>query len=95
MRCWPLTSGIFEYSTCIDGQRNISDTYPYICDQSATTPTLLPAAIEISFNAMSPQAARTVMSVSSSADRLDDRRTSISVNCRTLTSSAPGSICNE
>jgi len=41
-------------------------TYPYICDQSATVPTLLPAAIEISFNAMSPQAARTVMSVSSS-----------------------------
>src|SRR5213592_2735838 len=41
-------------------------TYPYICDQSATIPTLLPAAIEISFNAMSPQAARTVMSVSSS-----------------------------
>ena len=30
------------------------------------SPTLLPAAIEISFNAMSPQAARTVMSVSSS-----------------------------
>jgi len=41
-------------------------TYPYICDQSATIPTLPPAAIEIAFNAMSPQAARTVMSVSSS-----------------------------
>jgi type II secretory pathway pseudopilin PulG len=41
-------------------------TYPYICDQSASIPNLLPAAIEISFNAMSPQAARTVMSVSSS-----------------------------
>lgn len=45
---------------------NLQTTYPYICDQSATIPTLLPAAIEISFNAMSPQAARTVMSVSSS-----------------------------
>jgi type II secretory pathway pseudopilin PulG len=40
-------------------------TYPYICDPSATTPALLPTVIEISFNAMSPQAARTVMSVSS------------------------------
>src|SRR5207244_2416183 len=34
---------------------------PYICDPNATTPNPLPAAIEISFNAMSPQAARTVM----------------------------------
>jgi type II secretory pathway pseudopilin PulG len=49
-----------------DASGNLVTTYPYICDQSATTPTLLPAAIEISFNAMSPQAARTVMSVSSS-----------------------------
>jgi hypothetical protein len=49
-----------------DASGNLQTTYPYICDQSATTPTQLPAAIEISFNAMSPQAARTVMSVSSS-----------------------------
>jgi hypothetical protein len=34
-----------------------------VCDVSATSPRQLPAAIEISFNAMSPQAARTVMSV--------------------------------
>jgi type II secretory pathway pseudopilin PulG len=34
-----------------------------ICDFSATSPRQLPAGIEISFNAMSPQAARTVMSV--------------------------------
>src|SRR4029077_20181880 len=40
-------------------------TNPCICDASATSPRQLPAAIEISFNAMSPQAARTVMSVSS------------------------------
>src|SRR5438132_205603 len=37
----------------------------YICDLHATSPKTLPAAIEISFNVMSPQAARTVMSVSS------------------------------
>jgi type II secretory pathway pseudopilin PulG len=49
-----------------DAGGNLQTTYPYICDQSATVPALLPAAIEISFNAMSPQAARTVMSVSSS-----------------------------
>ena len=48
--------------------------YPYICDPSGIynpppasppTPNPLPTAVEISFNAMSPQAARTVMSVSS------------------------------
>jgi type II secretory pathway pseudopilin PulG len=39
-------------------------TYPYICDPSATTPNKVPAVIEISFNAMSAEAARTVMSVS-------------------------------
>jgi type II secretory pathway pseudopilin PulG len=38
-------------------------TYPCICDVSAASPRQLPAAIEISFNAMSPQAARRVMSV--------------------------------
>jgi hypothetical protein len=43
----------------------VINTYPYICDPNATTPNPLPAAIEISFNVMSPQAARTVMSVSS------------------------------
>jgi hypothetical protein len=41
----------------------VINTYPYICDPNATTANTLPAAIEISFNAMSPQAARTVMSV--------------------------------
>ena len=46
-----------------DASGNLQTTYPYICDQSATVPASLPAAIEISFNAMSPQAARTVMSV--------------------------------
>ena len=38
---------------------------PYVCDPNATTPNPLPAAIGISFNAMSPQAARAVMSVTS------------------------------
>ena len=41
----------------------VINTYPYVCDPSATTPQALPAAIEISFNAMSPQAAQAVMSV--------------------------------
>jgi type II secretory pathway pseudopilin PulG len=50
-------------------------TYPYICDPNATTPNALPAAIEISFNAMSPQAARTVMSVSSSPNDWMDTTT--------------------
>ena len=52
--------------TMYDSGGAVINTYPYICDPNATTPSPLPAAIEISFNAMSPQAARTVMSVSSS-----------------------------
>jgi type II secretory pathway pseudopilin PulG len=59
-----------RYTTCpnptspgCDPNNNI---YPCICDSSATSPRLLPAAVEISFNTISPQAARTVMSVSSS-----------------------------
>src|SRR5438552_13950678 len=62
-----LAAYVWNFKVAIyDASGNLQTTYPYICDQSATTPTLLPAAIEISFNAMSPQAARTVMSVSSS-----------------------------
>src|SRR5438552_2294302 len=38
---------------------------PYVCDPNATTPNPLPAAVEISFYAMSSQAARTVMSLPS------------------------------
>jgi hypothetical protein len=43
--------------------RTVTGPYPYICDPDAITINALPAAIEVSFNAMSPQAARTVMSV--------------------------------
>jgi type II secretory pathway pseudopilin PulG len=61
-----LAAYVWNFKVAIyDASGNLQTTYPYICDQSATTPTLLPAAIEISFNVMSPQAARTVMSVSS------------------------------
>ena len=49
-----------------DAAGNRYTTYPCVCDQGAVNPTWPPAALEISFNAMSPQAARTVMSVSSS-----------------------------
>ena len=47
------------YDTC----GNPLSCYPYVCDPSGANPRPRPAAIEISFNAMSPQAARTVMSV--------------------------------
>jgi type II secretory pathway pseudopilin PulG len=58
--------------TMRDAAGNVINTYPYICDPNPVTPTSLPAAIEISFNAMSPQAARTVTSVSSApADWMD------------------------
>ena len=53
--------------TMYDAAGTVINTYPYICDiLPAAPPPLpkpLPAAIELSFNAMSPQAARTVMSV--------------------------------
>jgi type II secretory pathway pseudopilin PulG len=51
--------------TMYDSGGAVINTYPYICDPDATTPKTLPAAIGISFNAMSPQAARAVMSVTS------------------------------
>ena len=50
--------------TTYDANGTVITTYPCVCDQTATTPVMPPAALEISFNAMSPQAARTVMSVS-------------------------------
>jgi type II secretory pathway pseudopilin PulG len=53
--------------TMYDAAGTVINTYPYICDTLPAAPPPipkpLPAAIEISFNAMSPQAARTVMSV--------------------------------
>jgi type II secretory pathway pseudopilin PulG len=51
--------------TMRDAAGSVINTYPYICDPNTVTATPLPAAIEISFNAMSPRAARTVMSMSS------------------------------
>jgi hypothetical protein len=58
-----------RYTTCPDPTRpgcdQSNNIYPCVCDGSAAVARMLPAAIEISFNAMSPQAARTVMSVSS------------------------------
>ena len=65
--------------TMYDACGAVINTYPYICDPLATTPNPRPirppAAIEISFNAMSPQAARTVMSVSSSPNDWMDTTT--------------------
>jgi type II secretory pathway pseudopilin PulG len=61
-----LAADVWNFNITMYSSTGTQITYPYICDPSATTPLPLPAAIEISFNAMSPQAARTVMSVSSS-----------------------------
>jgi hypothetical protein len=46
----------------------LTGIYPYICDPDAVTTNALPAAIEISFNAMSPQAARTVIAAQAGAN---------------------------
>jgi len=65
--------------TMYDACGAVINTYPYVCDPLASTPNprpiVPPAAIEISFNAMSPQAARTVMSVSSSPNDWMDTTT--------------------
>jgi type II secretory pathway pseudopilin PulG len=67
--------------TLYDAAGNRYTTYPCVCDQSGggalspPLPILPPAALEISFNAMSPQAARTVMSVSSSPNDWMDTTT--------------------
>jgi len=59
-----LAAYVWNFSVAVyDTNGNRYTTYPCICDPNAAGPALLPAAIEISFNAMSPQAARTVMSV--------------------------------
>jgi hypothetical protein len=60
-----------------DAAGNRYTTYPCVCDAFTGTPlpAQLPAAIEISFNAMSPEAARTVMSVSSTANDWMDSTT--------------------
>jgi hypothetical protein len=66
--------------TVYDAAGNRYTTYPCVCDiASATpngaTPIMPPAAIEISFNAMSPQAAQAMMSVSSSPNDWMDSTT--------------------
>jgi type II secretory pathway pseudopilin PulG len=66
---WDLKITAYDNSgTVINSQTNnniITTKPPYICDpQSATAPNPLPASIEISFKAMSSQAAHTIMNVS-------------------------------
>ena len=61
--------------TTYDANGTVITTYPCVCDQGAVTPAMLPAAVEISFNAMSPQAAQAMMSVSSSPNDWMDTTT--------------------
>jgi hypothetical protein len=53
------SDNIINYTTDIAGYQTTNA--PYVCDPSASTINPLPAAIEISFKAMSPAAARTVI----------------------------------
>ena len=58
-----------------DKSGTVINTYPYVCDPSATSPVALPATIEISFNAMSPGAAKALASVSTDPmDWMDSTR---------------------
>ena len=54
--------------TAYDASGAVITTYPYVCDSSSTSATQLPKAIEISFWAMSPEAARTVIAVKADAN---------------------------
>jgi len=61
---WNLKVTMYNATgTVIAADPNGNPIPPYISDPNATTPWPLPGAIEISFNAMSQQAARTVTSV--------------------------------
>lgn len=54
--------------TAYDSAGAVITTYPYVCDSSATTPNQVPKALEISFRAMSAEAARTVIAFKAGAN---------------------------
>jgi type II secretory pathway pseudopilin PulG len=60
-----LAAYVWNFKVTMYDANGAPVAYPRVCDPNATTPNGLPAAIEISFNIMSPQAARKVMSVTS------------------------------
>ena len=61
--------------TAYDKSGAVIASYPYDCDPDAATNSALPGALEISFKAMSSEAARTVMSVSTNAQDWMDTAT--------------------
>jgi hypothetical protein len=61
--------------TAYDKSGAVIPSYPYDCDPDAATNSALPGALEISFKAMSSEAARTVMSVSTNAQDWMDTTT--------------------
>jgi type II secretory pathway pseudopilin PulG len=70
-----LAAYVWNFKVTMYDATGATVAYPYVCDPNATTPTRLPVAIEISFNAMSPQAARAVMSASSTPNDWMDTTT--------------------
>jgi len=71
-----LASYVWNFNvTMYKSDGTVISSYPYICDPDGITTNALPAAIEISFNAMSPQAVRTFMSVSSNPNDWMDTTT--------------------
>lgn len=54
--------------TAYDNLGNVMATYPLVCDSSAAATDPLPAAIEISFKAMSPNAARALISTGAQSE---------------------------
>jgi type II secretory pathway pseudopilin PulG len=71
-----LASYVYNFRvTPYDAAGNVISTYPYVCDPSAAANIPAPAAIEISFKAISTEAARTVVSVTSDPnDWMDETR---------------------
>ena len=54
--------------TAYDASGAVISGYPYVCDSSSASATQVPKALEISFWAMSPEAARTVIAVKADAN---------------------------
>ncbi len=66
-----LAQYVFNMRTIAYDRTGAPMTYPYTCDASGASAAVPPAVLEISFSAISPQAARTVIAVSTSPNDWD------------------------
>ena len=60
-----LASYVWNMRVVAYDESGTAMNYPYVCENSATIPTRPPAVLEVSFKAISPEAARTVTALTS------------------------------